>query len=303
MERKVIRCAILLVALACFSAYANEDLSGAIGRIVRVETVGGGTFQGKLLKTEEDRIEVLNADGLILQISRNEIKSVLVIEPERGGNLYFQDASSNRLIVIPTGFGMEQSEFHIADLEIIGITASYGVSRHFSAWAGVSIPGLVVNARFSFSFAHDYIGASVGSFAAINWLNMGPPGSGGLGQGVLIPYLITSFGSENRNLTLGGGGVFTYLGYASFVAVLGGKLPLSPTVALITENWVVFPHIADPSGDPAIVMVFPAVAFRIAGNRLSCDIGATYPFEAHSSGLRTTLGFPLPILTLTYRIN
>ena len=310
-----IRCAVLLVILSCSSVCAqqsltsNVDLSGSIGRIVRVDTVGGGTFQGRLLKTEEDRIELLNADGLILQISRSEIKSALEIKPQGGVNPYFQDASSNRLIVIPTGFGMEEKEFHIADLEIIGVTASYGVSRHFSAWAGVSIPGFVVNARFSFSIANDFIGTSVGSFAALSWAPM--TDSGMAGQGLFIPYLITSFGSENENLTIGAGCVVTFnnsapsdfLGFGALVAVLGGKLPLSSTTALITENWVIVPHYQTSPGDSAIVMVLPAVVFRIAGNRLSWDIGATYPFEVYSAGVRSTLGFPLPILTLTYRIG
>jgi hypothetical protein len=304
-----------MVIISCSPVFAQQslassaDISGSVGQIVRVETIGGGTFQGKLLKEEEDRIEVQDADGLILQISRSEIKSVLEIKPQRGANPYFQDASSNRLIVIPTGFGMEENEFHIADLEIVGVTASYGVSRHFSAWAGVSIPGLVVNARFSFSFANDFVGASVGSFAAMSWMPMND--SGTYGQGLFIPYLIASFGSENQNLTVGAGGAVTFnnpapsdfLGFGAIVAVLGGKLPLSSTTALITENWVIFPYYQTSSADSVIVMVFPTVVFRIASNRLSWDIGATYPFQASSAGVRSTLGFPLPILTLTYRIG
>lgn len=316
MKRNVARCVILLTLFSSFSIHAqqsigsSEDLSGSLGRIVRVETLGGGTFQGKLLGTKEDRIELLDADGLILQISRSEIKIVAEIQPERGGNLYFQDASSNRLIVIPTGFGMEPGEFHIADLEIVGVTASYGVSQHFSAWAGVSIPGLVLNARFSLSLADERIGVSVGSFAGMTWMNFGPPGSPP-SPGVFIPYLIASFGSENRNLTVGAGGVVTFanpapsafLGYGASVAVLGGKLPLSSTTALITENWVMVPHWPTSAPDPAIVIVIPAVVFRIAGNRLSWDLGATFPFEGTAAGVRSTIGVPLPILTLTYRIR
>jgi hypothetical protein len=315
MKSKTVQCIVLLVILSgssvCAQQYAisSAELEGSIGRIVRVDTSGGGTFQGKLLKSEEDRIELLNADGLILQIGRSEIRSVTEIKPQGGTNPYFQDASSNRLIVIPTGFGMDEREFHIADLEIIGVTASYGISNHFSAWAGVSIPGFVVNARFSLSFADDFIGTSVGSFAALSWMPITQ--SSTTGQGLFIPYLIASFGSENQNLTIGAGGVLTFnnpapsdfLGFGAIVAVLGGKLPLSSTTALITENWIIFPHYESSAGNSPIVMAFPAVVFRIAGNRLSWDIGATYPFEVSAAGVRSTLGFPLPILTLTYRIG
>jgi hypothetical protein len=314
MKSGLLRCAVLFVILTCTSAGAQEspasgsDLAGAVGTIVRVETLGGGTFQGKLLAVAEDRIELLNADGLILEISRNEIRTVTAIKPQVGANPYFQDASSNRLIVIPTGFGMEESEFHIADLEIVGVTASYGVSRNFSVWAGVSIPGFVVNARFSFSLADDFVGISAGSFAAMSWMPLTQGST--TGQGMLIPYLISSFGSENANLTVGAGAAITFnnpapsnfLGYSAFVAVLGGKLPLSSTTALITENWVIIPYYGSTPAGTAIVIALPAVVFRIAGNRLSWDIGATYPFEVYAGGVRSSLGFPLPILTLTYRI-
>jgi hypothetical protein len=130
-------------------------------------------------------------------------------------------------------------------------------------------------------------------------------------RGLFIPYFLASFGSENRNLTVGAGGAVSFanpapsafLDYAALVVVLGGKLPLSSTTAIITENWVVFPDFQTTAPDPTIVMAFPTAVFRIAGNRLSWDIGATFPFEARSSGVRATLGFPMPILTVTYRIN
>jgi hypothetical protein len=80
------------------------------------------------------------------------------------------------------------------------------------------------------------------------------------------------------------------------VVVLGGKIPLSSTTALITENWFVIPP------NPQELVILPAVVFRIAGNRLSWDIGATYPMTVTSTSF-SSLGFPIPILTLTYRIN
>ncbi len=307
MARKVLGCAILALIFAC-SAASAQDVASLVGTIVRVETSGGGTFQGELLAVAEDRIEVLDADGLILQVARTAIKSVVEVKPERGGNLYFQDASSNRLILIPTGFGMEPNELHIADQEIIGVTASWGVSEHFSAWAGVSIPGFLVNARGSFTLANDYIGVSVGSFAGVAWMDMGP----GVGRGLVIPYLIASFGSENRNITAGGGAAVSFanpspssfFGYMASVVALGGKLPLSSTTAIITENWVIFPYHPAPGGDVMVMLAIPAVVFRIAGNRLSWDIGAAFPFQWFSSaGLMAFPGFPIPILALTYRIK
>jgi hypothetical protein len=310
---KSVACLIaLFLASTAFPGFCQQqtdndaDLEALRDKVVRVETLGGGTFQGKLLATLEDRIELLNNDGQIVQISRTEIKKIIEIKPEKEGNLYFQDASSNRLIIIPTGFGMEEGEFHIADLEIVGVTSSYGISRNFSVWGGVSIPGAVFNARYSFTLAEERVGTSVGSFLGVNWFNAF--------AGLLIPYLITSVGSENRNITIGAGSVFIFnstgaevFSFTSLVAVLGGKLPFSSTTALISENWIVVPYESHSDNPFPAAYIFPSVVFRIAGNRLSWDIGATIPCEIDLNGVHSMFGgtayIPIPLITVTYRID
>jgi len=310
MAKSVVSLILVFLAFASFPAFCQQEqetataLDDLLNKIVRVDTLGGGTFQGELLKALDDRIELLNNDGMILQISRKEIKRVVEIKPEKEGNLYFQDASSNRLIIIPTGFGMEEKEFHIADIEIVGVTSSYGISKSFSVWGGVSLPGAVFNARYSFTLADDSVGTSVGSFLGVNWF--------GSLAGLFIPYLITSFGSENKNITLGAGGVITFnsaisggFNFVSLVAVLGGKVPFSSTTALITENWFIFPYANDMGGFLQTMYLFPAVVFRIAGNRLSWDIGATVPCTIGPEGVQSLGPYyvPIPLITVTYRID
>jgi hypothetical protein len=47
--------------------------------------------------------------------------------------------------------------------------------------------------------------------------------------------------------------------------------------------------------------------FRIAGNRLSWDIGATIPCEIDLNGVHSMFGgtayIPIPLITVTYRID
>ena len=50
------------------SSIIETELSDLLGEPVRIETVGGGSFQGTLLNVSEDRIEILVADGQILQM-------------------------------------------------------------------------------------------------------------------------------------------------------------------------------------------------------------------------------------------
>jgi len=285
------------------------------GKLVVVKTLNGGSFRGELTRILDDRLELILNDGTIVQISRKSVIKVVPLEGIGKSNPYFEDADANRLIIAPTGFGMEPGEFHISDKEIVLVTSSYGVTSWFSLWAGVSLPGAVFNARFSHTFG-DRLGCSIGSFAGVWWL-------GGSGE-LVLPYGIFSLGTENKNLTFGIGNAFAshpknaavestnytppalHFGPSTLIIVAGGKIPLSSSVALISENWIAWNYYDSVSGQK--VWIIPMIVFRIAGPRLSWDIGVTLPMTAVKSGIRDLDGqndnfIPIPILSLTYRIN
>ena len=147
--------------------------------------------------------------------------------------------------------------------------------------------------------------------------------------------MISSFGTENQNFTLGAGVPFVIgdivdgdfsLGGA---VVGGGKIVISKTASLITENWVLFMWnyntyaVANAFGWVRITL-FPSIAIRIAGSRFSWDIGITMPvsvwpsfdyeFDPESQTDSTTFAgynlnwllgaaIPIPIIGFTYRIN
>ena len=91
----------------------------------------------------------MDGEGQIIIILRLEIDDALTIDPDMERSTYYQDAAANRLIVMPTAFGMDPGEFHLAVQEIVAVSMSYGVSSNFSIWGGVSIPGAVLNARYN----------------------------------------------------------------------------------------------------------------------------------------------------------
>ena len=125
-------------------------LQESISKTVRVTTVGGGEFQGILLTVGEQRLELVDREGLILEVVTDHIDEATVIDEESRALTYYQDAAANKLLVIPRGFGMEPGEFHISDQEIVIVNASYGVSEHLSLWGALTIPGMLVNVRGSF---------------------------------------------------------------------------------------------------------------------------------------------------------
>jgi hypothetical protein len=252
-----------------------------------------------------ERVEIQNAEGLILTVATAEITRVLVIEPTGEAEAYYQDAAANKLFFMPVGFGMEPGELHIANQEILAVSVSYGVSESFSLWGAVSIPGLMLNTRFSLE-PHPKVGLSLGSFAGVVFIEPAL---------VALPYGIVSFGTRNQNFTLGAGALVYYeMGgetlLAGGVCALGGKIVISQTASLITENWIALATTRrDDRWTGELWGTFlPSLAFRIAASRFSWDIGVTLPLSLRQNGelvLDWLAGdpIPFPLLGFTYRIR
>ncbi len=297
------------------TAVAARVLHESVGVVVVVRTAGGGEFQGRLLSVGDNRIELQDGEGLIMQIAVEEITGVYQVGARSGRDVFFQDAAGNKLIVMPLGFGMDPGELHVADQEVVVVSVSYGVSRSFSLWGALSIPGLLLNARFSMQPTERF-GLSLGSFAGITFTDTSL---------VALPYAIGSVGTLHENVTVGlGVPVFLpeIFGMESIttggVLALGGKIVLAKGASIVTENWVLVTTRYDFSSfSLPNVHVIPTVAFRIAGSRFSWDVGITMPFgftwtDYEVSGAQDGYAFdwfpfgnaiPLPILGFTYRVQ
>ena len=277
-----------------------------LGRPISVETEGGGVFQGTLLTVGPDRLELVESDGQILALSRAQVKRVREIPADQGVRGFYQDSASNRLMFIPTGFAMEPGELHITDTELLFVTASYGLNDYVSFWGGISPLGAVASARGILPLGRS-VAVSAGAFAGLEWLGMlGEPVAG-----LFLPYLLVSWGEPENNLTLGASWAFTASPSAGFdslglVAVVGGKVVLTATTALVSENWLVWgERVAGQGWEAAPLGGAFGLAFRIAGGRLSWDIGALMPLRLAGGvqGVFDGTFIPLPWLSLTYRIR
>ena len=293
----------------------KPDLGELIGKPVQIETTGRGNFQGMLLSVLEDRVEIEGSDGEIIQISRSAIENYTEITPGKKGRAYYQDSASNRLLFAPTSFAMEPGEFHIADQELAVVTASYGLNKNISFWGGISPIGALFSGRFIATLSESFA-MSAGTFIGLEWIGAG----GGPVSGLMMPYGLFSAGKSNNNFTAGGAAVFLFNSSTGFetiaaVAVLGGKIVLTSTTALVTENWIIwgkgyFPEFLESRWKPWPILICPALAFRIAGSRFSWDIGAVMPLSTVDEDGTAKLGgvfgdawIPLPWLSVTYRIR
>ena len=315
--------AVLLNATPVVAGEADESVAGdpgsrdeqagslgvgdlTTGSAIAVRTAGGGRFQGTLRRVADDRIEVVLSDGEIVAIARERIEQISRIDVAAGDRGFFEDSAANRLVVMPTGFPLEEGEFHVASQEIVAVTGSYGINSWLSVWGGISIPGALFSLRAS-AMVGDQIGVSGGSFVGASWFDFPSPP-------LVLPYALVSYGDPGDNLTVGSGFAMTFsegFSIPGFVLAIGGKRVLSSTSALVTENWVLWSEetlfgAAAPAGfDPVPSLIAPSVVFRIASSRLSWDIGGVVPFLIAETGgghELVTPVIPIPVLSVTYRI-
>jgi hypothetical protein len=282
---------------------SDAGYAASLGSMVTVKTQGGGSFRGVFFSALADRIEIASPEGVITSIARSSIVSLERVDERKDQAEYFQDSAANRLILMPTAFAMESGEFHVAAQEIIVITASYGISSNWSTWGGASFPGGVLNLRWSTTLA-EKSAISLGTLGGYLWLGE---------SGLVLPYAIASFGHENRNLTVGAGLPAAWwpeegIHFVGAVATIAGKAIVSPTTSIVTENW--FMALADDRTWSRLTLyAFPSAVFRIAGERFSWDIGAVLPIIVGQAGGPFVKGIadgyfvPIPILSVTYRIN
>ncbi len=299
-----------------------EEIPEYQNMFLRIETRSGATFQGILYEIDQEKLVLADRDGRLITLLRSSVTRAWSIVEGEDKRSYYQDSASNRLLVIPTGFPMETGEFHVSDQEIAAVTMSYGLNDHVSLWGGISIPGALVSARYTFNLSQRQA-LSVGSFAGASWIDF---------MGVFLPYTVYSLGRPEHNFTAAAGAAIGYDGTGTdldgAVLVLGGKWVMSDTAAIVTENWIIWgrmPHYINPYIDSygdkdyhtryewdALPMgIVPGIAFRIAGEKFSWDIGAILPVmisREEGDYIVEGLGgekrfFPLPLLSFTYRID
>ncbi len=284
-----------------------SSIESLLNKQVIVKTYDRREFFGQLVNVNDDRIELVNASGVVVQIIKERVKSIHEVEPRRLASLQPQDAASGRLIMAPTAFMMEPGTLLLSNVEVVGVTASYGLTRNLSVWGGATFAGTALNVRFSAELARGVVGLSLGTFVGINWF-------GNLTD-LLIPYGSVSFGSVKANFTGGMGFVTTMdthlplgIDFNAYAVVVGGRLPLFKSMALIFENWLLLPYDPFMGTFTQSMTVILAAVVRFPGTRLSWDVGLALPFTADPDGIKGIFGwfssvFPIPLLSVTYRFT
>jgi small nuclear ribonucleoprotein (snRNP)-like protein len=270
---RLLKYAFPVLWLCCSTLFAQVE-----NEQVRIETTDGNEYIGTIVEEDNDRV-VLETEAVgILTIKKINIKSREIVIPEKikEGKYWFDNPQSTRYLWSPNGYGLKKGEGYYQNVWVLFNQVSVGVTDNFSIGFGTvplflfgspSTP-IWVAPKFSIPVSAEKFNLGVGALVGT------VVGEDGKGFGLL--YGITTFGSRDKNFSVGLG-----YGYSA------GELADTPTLSFsalirtsqrgyfITENYYI------DTGEPLVLL---SLGGRRIIKKVGLDFGAFIPISSDYDG-------------------
>lgn len=228
-----------------------------------------------------------------LRISRTDIRLLEPVKGEirEGGRVWFENPQATRYFWAPNGYGLRAGEGYYQNVWVLFNQASIGLTDNFSMGVG-TLPLFLFNGtstpvwitpKVSVPVIKDQFNLGAGALAGAVL------GEAESGFGIL--YGVSTFGSRDRNLTLGLGYGYAAGSWAnSPLFTLSGIMRVGKNGYLLTENYYM-------SVDEMSLMLFSAGG-RLMIKRIGLDVGLFLPFSGEEEEFFIALpwlGFSVPL--------
>jgi hypothetical protein len=278
------------LVLAAVLGSAAPALAAEDAPAVTVELKDGSRLVGTIVAEDEGSVRIRLRSGLELEVSRAELAAI-----RRGRDRSAAgDVNETRLLFSPTARPLRRGEGHFSDLELLFPGVAVGITDHLSIAGGFSvIPGLGLGEQAFYVAPKLGFQLSPRTALAAGVLYAGLPEDDDFDD-FLLAYGVATFGGRDKSLTLGAGVASAPIGggsEATPIAMIGGAVTLSPRVALVSENWLVFDDDFELGDQPI------GLAVRFLGDRLSADVGfVTVPASLDDGAI-------VPWVSVTFRFG
>jgi len=284
---------IILLIVLCplpLISYTQTQPDSAV--FYRVETRDGNEYTGTIISRD--------TAGLILQtrlgkltFTKKDITRIIRIDPTqiKKGEYWSDNPQSTRYLWAPNGYGLKKGEAYYQNILVLFNQVSVGVTDYFSVGAGFmplflfgggSTP-VWLTPKFSIPVKKDKFNVGAGALLA-KVLGEEESGFG-------LVYGITTFGSRDRNISLGLGYGYAGNSWAKTPTIsLSGMIRTGARGYLITENYFI-----DAGGNDNLVML--SAGFRWVIKKAGLDFGLFMPLE---SSLREFIAIPWLGITIPF---
>jgi hypothetical protein len=291
---KTIKIATLLLLLILCSRNINAQEHVDTLKIYQVETTDGNVYVGNILSRDE-KMMVVRTDLGVLNIPFRNVKMVKEVKSAElvGGEVWPDNPHSSRYFYLPNGYGLRKGEGYYQNTWVFFNQVSYGFTNNFSLGFGI-IPTFLLGAngapvwitpKFSFPVKRDKWNIGAGAIIAsyVGESNGNKPFIG-------MVYGVSTFGSRDKNFTVGTGFAFADNEWASTPVIsLGGAIRTGKKHYFLTENYFFF-------GDGEMASLV-WLGGRFASQSLSIDYGGIIPVFG---GMNSIIVIPWLSITIPF---
>jgi hypothetical protein len=276
-----------LVILVYGAASAQQTNDTKI--LWRIETNDGNEYVGTVFKRDPEEI-VLETENLgLITIRMVDVHTMEVVTPQqmKQGGVWTENPQGARYFWVPNGYGLKRGEGYYQNTLVLVNQASVGLSDHFSIGVGM-VPLFLfrgptpawITPKFSIPVVKDKVNIGVGALIGTVL--------GEQNTSFGIAYGVTTFGSRDKNISLGVGYGFADGGWADTPTFsLSGMIRAGKRQYFVSENYLI------NTGDE----IFGLLSFggRTVWSRISLDYGGVLPAIDEETFVIPWVGITLPL--------
>lgn len=207
-----------------------------------IETVDGNEFTGQLVYQDEEQVRIKPEKMSEITLRRVDVRSIREMEGRLmpDGSLWGENLQATRYFWAPNGYGLKAGEGYYQNVWVLWNQASVGVTDNFSIglgmiplffFAGTSTP-VWITPKVSIPLVDERINIGAGALAGTVF--------GEENSGFGIVYGVSTFGSRDRNVSLGLGYGYAAGDWATAPLInLSGMFRISKNGYLLTENYFI----------------------------------------------------------------
>lgn len=261
--------------------------------LVELRLLDGSTFVGRIVAESPDSIRFETTSGVRLDVGRDRVRSITTLRGRMvDGELWRPDPNRTRLLIVsPTARTLPRGEGYLSAFWVLLPFVGYGVTDNFTIAGGTPLIPEVIGRVLYVAPKVRLVNRPTTDLAVggIAFFATEAVDQGSLG----VAYGVGTFGDADRSFTAGAGWGWAIGTDDAWISsdpliMLGGELRVSPSIKLLTENFLVV-------GESGALL---SGGVRFFGERLSVDFGL-----AGITGFGEE-GFPwLPVLNFVYNFG
>lgn len=277
---------VMALGLATESVAQVQDST-----IYRVETKDGNEYLGRIVFDDPQKIKLITQNLGEITLNKTDIVKIETVQVSqiKDGVLWFNNPQASRHFWMPNGYGIKKGEGYYQNVWIFVNQFTVAASDHLSIGAGI-VPTFLfgapspawVTAKFSIPVKPDALNLGAGILAGTVL--------GDEGTGFGIAYGMSTFGTRDKNCTIGMGYGYSNYGWADRPTIsFSALIRTSNRGYFITENYYI------GTGEDPLVLI--SLGGRRIVKKVGIDFGLFMPIAPDITFIAIPwLGLTVPLV-------